>query len=227
MPLTPVYSFALQKNGRKEEGVPSSVGSAREHDDPVDARLASLEEDNKRQIALIGERIARQQELEDEARAIVDDAVQRGYGGDGWIWISNLFADGYPAKFFTSGWDSASDWVIWSRDDKCLLVLPFDQNQPSRGHDLELQLHLALPETSPTNPVTIGVRVDDGLIENFHLSTDDGIVTVQASTASSRFRGVSVVELHLGGEVGDGENERWRRKRAMGVRRFRYRLLND
>jgi ubiquinone/menaquinone biosynthesis C-methylase UbiE len=224
MPLTPAYSFALRKNGRKEEGVPSSVGSAREHDDAVDARLASLEEDNKRQIALIGERIARQQELEDEARAIVDDAVQRGYGGDGWIWISNLFADGYPAKFFTSGWDSASDWVIWSRDDKCLLVLPFDQNQPSRGHDLELQLHLTLPETSPTNPVTIGVRVDDGLIENFHLSTDDGIVTVQASTASSRFRGVSVVELHLGGEVGDGE---WRRKRAMGVRRFRYRLLNN
>ena len=70
--------------------------------------LRSLEEDNKRQIALIRERIARRQELEDEARAVVDDAVQRGFGGDGWIWVSNLFADGYPAKFFTSGWDSPS-----------------------------------------------------------------------------------------------------------------------
>ena len=70
----------------------------------------------------------------DEARAIVDDAVQRGFGGDGWIWISNLFAEGYPAKFFISGWDSALDWVIWSRDDKCLLMLPFDEEPPSGGH---------------------------------------------------------------------------------------------
>jgi hypothetical protein len=161
-----------------------------------------------------------------EARAVVDDAVQRGFGGNGWIWISNLFANGYPAKFFMSGWHDALDWVIWSRDEKCRLMLPLPEDQPPCGHELELQLHLACPETSASNPITIGIRVDDGPIENFRVSTDDGILTVSASTGSSRFRGVSLVEFHLGAEVGGAERSRQDGHRAMGVRRFRYRLLN-
>ena len=163
----------------------------------------------------------------DEARAVVDDAVQRAFGGDGWIWISNLFAEGYPTKFFMRGWHSALDWVIWSRESKCLLMLPFAEEQPSRGHRLELQLHLALPQTSASNPTTIGVRINDGPIENFHLSTDDEILTVLSSTDASKFRGVSLVEFHLGAETGPGESERLPGSMGMGVKRFRYRVLSS
>ena len=163
----------------------------------------------------------------EEARAVVDGAVQRGFGGVGWIWISNLFAEGYATKFFMRGWHSALDWVIWSRENKCLLMLPFDEEQPSRGDRLELQLHLALPRTSASNPTTIGVRVNDGPIENFHLSTDDEILTVLSSTSASKFRGVSLVELHLGAEIRAGESERLHGSMGMGVKRFRYRILSS
>ena len=163
----------------------------------------------------------------DEARAVVDDAVQRAFGGDGWIWISNLFAEGYPTKFFMRGWHSALDWVIWSRENKCLLMLPFDEEQPSRSHRLELQLHLALPQTSASNPTTIGVRINDGPIENFHLSTDDEILTVLSSTDASKFRGISLVEFHLGAGTSPGESKRLSGSMGMGVKRFRYRVLSS
>jgi hypothetical protein len=83
-----------------------------------------------------------------------------------------------------------------------------DEEQPSRGHRLELQLHLALPQTSVSNPTTIGVRVNDGPIENFHLSTDDEILTVLSSTDASKFRGISLVEFHLGAEISAGESRK-------------------
>lgn len=118
-------------------------------------------------------------------------------------------------------------WVIWSRENKCLLMLPFDEEQSSRGHDMVLQLHLALPQTSATNPITIGVRVNDGPIENFHLSTDDEILTVQSSTNASRFRGVSLVEFHLGAETSREEHERLHGHLGMGVKRFRYRVSSS
>jgi hypothetical protein len=152
----------------------------------------------------------------------VDDAARRGFGADGWVWISNLFAEGYPTKFFMRGWHSALDWVIWSRENKCLLMLPYDPEQPSRSLNLELQLHLALPRTSASNPTTIGVRVDDGPIENFHLSTDDEILTVISPNSASKFRGVSLVEFHLGAEISAGEGERLHGSMGMGVKRFRY-----
>ena len=82
----------------------------------------------------------------DEARAVVDGAVQRGFGGDGWIWISNHFAEGYPTKFFMRGWQSASDWVIWSRENNAFSCCRSTRNSPRGGSGLELQLHLALPE---------------------------------------------------------------------------------
>ena len=163
----------------------------------------------------------------DEARAVVDRAVQRGFGGDGWIWISNLFAEGYPTKFFMRGWHRALDWVIWSRENKCLLMLPFDEEPPSGGQGLELQLHLALPRASASNPTAIGVRINDGPIENFVLSTDDEILTIRSSTAGSKFRGVSLVELHLGAEISAGESERLHGSMGMGVKRFRYRVLSS
>ena len=173
------------------------------------------------------DRFVQQEKVMEEAQAVVDGAVQRGFGGDGWIWISNLFAEGYPTKFFMRGWHSALDWVIWSRENKCLLMLPFDEEQSSGGHRLELQLHLALPRTSASNPTTIGVRVNDGPIENFHLSTDDEILTVLSSTNASKFRGVSLVEFHLGAEISAGESERLHGSMGMGVKRFRYRVLSS
>ena len=171
------YSAALKRGPFSE-----NPETAQAHSNAVDPRLALLEDENSRQIALVHDRFVQQEKVMDEARAVVDGAVQRGFGGDGWIWISNLFAEGYPTKFFMRGWHSALDWVIWSRENKCLLMLPFDEEQASRGHRLELQLHLALPQTSASNPTTIGVRVNDGPIEDFHLSTDDEILTVLSST---------------------------------------------
>ena len=170
---------------------------------------------------------AQRDKVIDETRAVVDGAVQRGFGGDGWIRISNHFAEGYPTKFFMRGWRSASDWVIWSRENKCLLMLPFDEEQFSRGRRLELQLHLALPQTSASNPTTIGVRVNDGPIENFHLSTDDEILTVRSPTNASKFRGVSLVEFHLDAAISAGESERLPGSMEMGVKRFRYRVLSS
>ena len=133
MPSAPVYSCSLRKNGAQAEGVPPRSGSAisvrspetaQGHSNAVDPRLALLEEENGRQITLVHDRFVQQEKVMDEARAVVDDAVQRAFGGDGWIWISNLFAEGYPTKFFMRGWHSALDWVIWSRENKCLLMLP-------------------------------------------------------------------------------------------------------
>jgi SAM-dependent methyltransferase len=233
MPSAPVYSCSLRKNGTRLEHVPRRSDSrdsakdpaeARGHAYAVDPRLALLEEENKRQITLVRDRFAQWEKVMDEARAVVDDAVQRGFGGDGWIWISNRFAEGYPTKFFMSGWHSALHYVIWSRGSKCLLMLPLPEE--SRDHSVELQLHLTLPDTSASNPTTIGVRVNDGPIENFHLSTDDEILNVLFSTNSAKFRGVSLVELHPGVQIGDRESEGRRGNLAMGVRRFRYRLLS-
>jgi hypothetical protein len=153
--------------------------------------------------------------------------VRHGFGEDGWIWISNRFAEGYPTRFFMSGWHGALDYVIWNRDKKCLLMLPLPEEPSSRGSAVQLQLHLTLPETSASNPISIGIRVDDGPIKNFHLSTEDEILTVLMSTASSQFRGVSQVELHLNAAPRGGESALADLNMRMGVRRFRYRLLSS
>jgi ADP-heptose:LPS heptosyltransferase/SAM-dependent methyltransferase len=233
-PSAPVYSCSLRKNGTWLEDVPPRSDAAFRVKDPetaqgdahaVDPRLALLEEENKRQITLVRDTFAQWEKVMDEGRAVVDDAVQRGFGGDGWIWISNRFAEGYPTKFFMSGWHSALHYVIWSRGHKCLLMLPFPEEQSSRDYSVELQLHFTLPDTGASNPTTIGVRVDGGPIENFLLSTDDEILNVRFSTNSAKFRGVSLVEFHPGVRIGNGEREGRRGNLAMGVRRFRYRVL--
>jgi SAM-dependent methyltransferase len=229
-PSAPVYFCCLRKGVLARPGSTISRGSpqtAGGRSTAVDPRLALLEDENGRQITLVHERFVQQEKVMDEARAVVDDAVLRGFGGDGWIWISNLFAEGYPAKFFMRGWRRALDEVIWSRENKCLLMLPFDEKQSSRANRLELQLHLALPQTSASNPVTIGVRVNDGPIEDFHLSTDDEILTVLSSTEGSKFRGVSLVEFHLSTETSAGETQRLHGSLAMGVKRFRYRVFEQ
>ena len=61
--------------------------------------------------------------------------------------------------------------VIWSRDHKSLLMLPLPEEQSLGGHHVELQLHVAVPEASEANLATIGLRVDDGSVENFSLSS--------------------------------------------------------
>lgn len=226
-PSAPIYSCSLRKSEVQRDGVEPRSRQAVSARNPAtsqrqsnadDPRLAPLEEENARQIAVVRDKFDERQRLGDEVLAVVDSAVQRGFGQDGWIWVSNGFAEGYATKFFISGWDSALDWVIWSRENS-VLVLPLPEEQSSGVHRLELQLHLTLPETSAANPMTIGVRVDDGPTENFRLSTDDEILTVLAPTDSSRFRGLSQVELRLGGAKGERADFGMR----MGVRRFRYR----
>jgi hypothetical protein len=98
---------------------------------------------------------------------------------------------------------------------------------PSGGQGLELQLHLALPRASASNPTAIGVRINDGPIDNFVLSTDDEILTIRSSPDGSKFRGVSLVELHLGAEISAGKSERLHGSTGMGVKRFRYRVLSS
>jgi len=230
MPFAPVYSCSLRKGVAQTEGVPPPSRSApserspqraQGHSDAGDPRIALLEEENTRQISIVRDRFAERLELAEQALSTVDDAVQRGLSGDGWIWVSKSFANGYPTKFFIRGWRDASDTVIWSKGNKCLIMLP---GEPS-GHTIELQLHLALPETGPSTPAIIGVRVEDGPIENLRLLTDDAILTVPISTRSSWFRGVSLVEFHLAAETRDGEGGRPHGSVRMGVKRFRYRVL--
>jgi hypothetical protein len=234
-PTDPVYSCSLRKNGARSDGVrpgsdsaapPRSPDTAPKRSNAVDPRLAPLENENRRQIALVRDMfVGERQKLIDEVLAVVDDAVERGFGEDGWIWISNRFAEGYSTKFFLSGWHGALDWVIWDRDDKCVLMLPYPAEQSSCDHAIELQLHLALPGASAANPITIGVRVNDGPVENFNLSTDDEILTVLMSTALSKFRGASLIEFHLGAERSPRGDERPGVDMRMGVRRLRYRGL--
>lgn len=228
-PSGPVYACSLRKGVPSRPGAAISTGSstAQEHSSAVDPQLAALEDDNRRQIARLHDKIAEQEKVISEASALVDSAVRRGFGADGWIWVSNLFAEGYPTKFFIRGWRAALDWVIWSRDNKCLLMLPFDEEQASRGHGLELQLHLALPETSASNPAAIGVRINDGPVEYFVLSSDDEFLTLRSSTEGSKFRGVALVEFELGAAITAGESDELRRPAAMGVKRFRYRILDS
>lgn len=80
----------------------------------------------------------------------------------------------------------------------------------------------AVPEASASSPRTIGVRVDDGPVDNIRLATDDMILTIPIATESSRFRGVSLIEFHFGGEIGDRESERPHDLVRIGVKRFRY-----
>ena len=188
-PSVPVYSCSLRKGvpSRPPAAISTGSSTAQQHSSGVDPQLAALEDENRRQVTLVHDKIAEQEKVISEARALVDSAVRRGFGADGWIWVSNLFAEGYPTKFFIRGWRAALDWVIWSRDNKCLLMLPFDEEQASRGHGLELQLHLALPETSASNPAAIGVRINDGPVENFVLSSDDEFLTLRSSPRGQSF----------------------------------------
>ena len=228
MPSAPTYSCSLRKGipSRSPTAISIKSSTAQQHSSVADSQLLLLEDENRRQISLLCDRFAEQEKVIDEARAVVNGAVHRGFGGDGWIWVSNLFAEGYPTKFFMRGWRPALDWVIWSRESKCHLMLPFDVEHASGGHDLELQLHLALPEASASNPTAIGVRVNHGPIENFVLSTDDEFLTIRSSTEGSKFRCVSLVEFELGAAIGAGESGKLRRPVEMGVKRFRYRIMN-
>jgi ADP-heptose:LPS heptosyltransferase len=231
MPSAPVYAGSLRKGAVRREDHPLRSRPKVSTGYPeaaqgvgVDPRLAPLEEENARQIALVRDRYAHRERVVAEMHAVVDDAIQRGFGRDGWIWISNDFADAYLSKFFIRGWHQASESVIWSREteDKCVLMAPYPGQQASRGESLELQLHLTIPEASASSPRTIGVRVDDGPVDNISLATDDMILTIPIATDSSRFRGVSLIEFHFGGEIGDRESERPHDLVRIGVKRFRY-----
>ena len=138
MPPVPVYSCSLRKTGSQAAGVPPrsrSAASLRSFEatqgQTVDPRLALIEDENARQMNLVRDRAAERQKVIDEEHAVVDRAVQRGFGRDGWIWVSESFADGYPGKFFLKGWGSPREWAIFSRDDKCILMLPHPEEPPS------------------------------------------------------------------------------------------------
>ena len=229
-PHAPVRFCSLRKTGPEKEGGPPRLRDRKMTQGQshfVDPRLALIEEENMREIGLVRDRVAERQKVIDEEHVIIEGAVQRGFGEDGWIWVSDSFADGYSSKFFLSGWRSPLEWVIWSRESKCVLMLPYSAEPASPGRRLDLQLHLAIPKASASNPKTIGIRVDDGPIENFRVSKNDIILTVQTPTESARFRGVSLVEFHLDDAIFYGETDRLLGSMVMGVRRFRYRLLSS
>jgi SAM-dependent methyltransferase len=229
-PPAPARFCSLRRSGPPAEAVPGRSGGSgmlpgQSH--AIDPRLALIEQENMRQIDLVRDRVAERQTVIDEEHAVTDGAVQRGFGADGWIWISNNFADGYPGKFFLSGWRSPLEWAIFNRDERCLLMLPYPEELSPGPQRVELQLHLAVPSASASNPTAIGIRVDDRPIENFRLSAEDAIVTLQISTEFSKFRGVSLVEFHLDDSIVGGGADAPIGNLGMGVRRFRYRTLSS
>ncbi len=229
-PPAPVRFCSLRKTGPEKEGGPPRLRDRKMTQGQshfIDPRLALIEEENMREIGLVRDRVAERQRVINEEHVIIEGAVQRGFGEHGWIWVSDSFADGYSSNFFLSGWRSPLEWVIWSRESKCVLMLPYSAEPASLGRRLDLQLHLAIPKASASNPKTIGIRVDDGPLENFRVSNNDIILTVQAPTESARFRGVSLVEFHLDDAIFYGETDRLLGSMVMGVRRFRYRLLSS
>ena len=233
VPSAPVYSCSLRKNGARGEGVPThsrpevsatSPQTEQGHGEAIDPRLARLEDENARQIALVRDTFARRNKIVDETWATKDSAVQRGFGGDGWIRIPKNSAEVYPGIFFIKGWHEPSDSVIWSRGERCFLMLPLPEDQSPPGNRLELQLHVAVPEASAANPATVGLRVDEGPIENYRLSSSDAILTVISANAS-KFRGVSLVEIRFDAERGREEGDEARPSLRAGVFKFRYRVL--
>ena len=230
MPSGPVYSCSLRKGAARPGGRhPHSrsevstkcPGAPRGQRLAVDPRLAPIEAENARQITLVRDRYAEREDAVGQACSITDKTIQRGFGGDGWIWISSNFADLYAGKFFIRGWHDASDSVIWSRGNRGFLLLPLPEETSSRGHDIEVQIHVALPEASVSSPTAIGLRIDEGPTRTFHLTSDDAILTVLGSTQSSKYRGASLVELESSAERGQADS------RAMiGIYRFRYRVLS-
>ena len=230
MPSRPVFACSLRKHGPRLEVAARCSHSAASGTVPVsseghinaaDPRLALLEEENTRQIHLVYDRFVQRQKVMDAEWSVVDDAVQRVFGRDGWIRIPKSSAEAYVSNFFIKGWHEPSDSVIWSRDDTCYLMLPLPEKPASGDDRLELQLHVAIPEASEANPTTIRVRVDDGPIENFRLSSSNAILTVM-STNASKFRGVSMAEIHF--DAGEECDEPRGSMRA-GVFKFRYRVL--
>ena len=103
-------------------------------------------------------------------------------------------------------------------------MLPLPEEPSSGGNRVELQLHVAVPEASEANPATVGLRVDEGSIENFRLSSSDAILTVISANAS-KFRGVSLVEIRFDAERGREEGDEPRASLRTGVFKFRYRVL--
>jgi ADP-heptose:LPS heptosyltransferase len=230
MPSAPVYSCSLRKGLARPGGHPSHPRSAgatklggptRDLTLEVDPKLAPIEAENARQITLVRDRVAEREKAVNEANSIINKTIEHGFGEDGWIWISGNFANIYAGKFFIRGWHDVSDSVIWSGGNKCLLLLPLPAEPSSRGHDIEVALHVALPDTSASNPTAIGVRIDEGPTKIFHLIGQDAILTVLASTESSKYRGVSLVEL----EMSATERGRPNGSAMMGITRFRYRVL--
>jgi Glycosyltransferase family 9 (heptosyltransferase) len=233
MPSRPVFSCSLLKNGPPPDSVPlssrpavSELGAqtAQARVDAVDPRLALLEEENSRQISLVRDRFAQRKEVMDDEWSVVDGPVQRVFGSDGWIRIAKSSAEVYAIKFFIKGWHTPTDSVIWSRDEKCLLMLPLPEEQSLGDHRVELQLHVAVPEASEANPASIGLRVDDGPVENFILSSSGAILKVRSANAS-KFRGVSLVEIRFGAGTGRKEGDESSASLRTGVLKFRYRVL--
>jgi SAM-dependent methyltransferase len=234
MPSGLVFYCSLRKNGPRPESVPlrsrpavseTGVQTAPARID-ADPRLELLEEANARQIIFARDKFAQREKVVGHEWSVVDGPVQRVFGRDGWIRIAKGSAEVYATKFFIKGWHAPTDSVIWSRDDKCLLMLPLPERESLGGHRVELQLHVAVPEASEANPATIGLCVDDGPIENFRLSNDGAILTVTSANGSKR-RGVSLAEIHFEAKTGSEEGDESRASLRTGVVKFRYRVLTD
>jgi hypothetical protein len=72
------------------------------------------------------------------------------------------------------------------------------------GHRVELQLHVAVPEVSEASLATIGLRVATGRSRISARRASNAILTVRSAN-TSKFRGVSLIEIRFG--AGSGREE--------------------
>ena len=118
----------------------------------VDPRLALIEEANMPEIGLVRDLVAERQRVIDEEHVIVESAVQRGSVKTHGYGCRIALPMVIRSRFFLSGWRSPLEWVIWTRESKCVLMLPYSAEPASPGRRLDLQLHLAIPKASASNP---------------------------------------------------------------------------
>ena len=116
---------------------------------------------------------------------------------------------GYATKFFINGWHTPTDSVIWSRDHKSLLMLPLPEEQSLGGHRVELQLHVAVPEASERASRPSDFVSTTGRSRISACRASNAILTVRSAN-TSKFRGVSLIEIRFSAGSGREEGDKSR-----------------
>jgi hypothetical protein len=179
-------------------------------------------------MTVVYDRLLERENIMDERWDAVDDAVTRRIGADGWIPVSETFGNGYSQRFFLSGWHAAEDWGIWSRDQKCILMLPVPTETNSQGRRLQLEIEAVFPLADESSPRTIRLRVNEGPFASFQITKTTETISATMLLDCAILRGVVPLELHLDRTVRPKANRLSPDERdlGLGVRRFRYRVLS-